>query len=129
MTDSLTKLRELEALSEKATPGPWSLGGIFMPDTPKAQQSIWGLAPSGMQSGKWISSDTWQADAALIVAAVNFVRTELKELVGRAVLEEHLMLCAVCDSGDESVRCERGAELEAVIGKPAGKDFIPPSNE
>lgn len=58
-------------MSDKATPRPWSTGGIFAPRGPRPETGIWGPTPPGKQSGTWIAKGVGLDDAALIVRAVN----------------------------------------------------------
>jgi hypothetical protein len=149
MTDLATKLEQLEALSENVRVGEleYKDGGehycpniLFTPHPmiPNKQRDIAvNFSPAAYGEN--------EAIAKLIVGAVNFVRTELKELVGRARLEAlreaEKVACVFCQKGvpvnenadHEDARgmyhyCKAAAirELEAAIGKPAGKDFIPP---
>jgi hypothetical protein len=152
MTDLARKLEKLEALSGKATPGPWvrSLHS-FQILTADSMHSVTELScPRGMNK---MPSDAqirqWQNNVEMVVAAVNFVRTELKELVGRAArnaeiacdnkwiasINVHLKEAGIerlwasvkfpCQPffGDVlEAYGQRLRELEAAIGKPAGKE-------
>jgi hypothetical protein len=132
--DLATKLEQLEALSENVRVGEleYKDGGehycpniLFTPHPmiPNKQRDIAvNFSPAAYGEN--------EAIAKLIVAAVNFVRTELKELVGRAVHKEAknwlVVVEAVCRIPRLRQRAlreskERIAELEAAIGKPAGK--------
>ncbi|HYE70362.1 MAG TPA: hypothetical protein VD932_02440 [Aquabacterium sp.] len=72
---------ELRRLLAEATPGEWSAGGIFNPDSRRPSQHIWSarIKPEH-QSGLMVAQDAKVTDARLIVAAHNALPGLLSEL-------------------------------------------------
>src|SRR5712671_3511890 len=64
----------------KFTPGPWHLGGTFMPDSKDPRQCVWSSTPFGQQSGEIICKDVTPANARLIAAAPDLLAA-LRDLV------------------------------------------------
>lgn len=79
----------------KHTPGPWHVGGVFLPGTPDVHCSVWGATPPGCASGDEVAKYVHPKDAPLISAAPQLL--EALELVaragrgtsGRLILERH----------------------------------------
>lgn len=53
----------------KHTPGPWSVGGTFNPNSAEPYHYIWSEPAPGMQSGRIVAKEVRPADARLITAA------------------------------------------------------------
>ncbi|MGA7807866.1 hypothetical protein [Bradyrhizobium sp.] len=56
------------------TPGPWHVGGIFMPNSDDPRANVWGPTPQGFQSGLVICKKAKPMDARLIAAAPDLLR-------------------------------------------------------
>lgn len=61
------------------TPGPWTIGGTFMPYSDDPRENVWGPHP-GMASGMVVCTEVRPADARLIAAAPDLLEA-LKNLV------------------------------------------------
>lgn len=68
------------ALCDKATPGPWSTGGIFDPQSKHPTMNIWGATPPGKQSGTQIAQKMAPENAIFGAMA----RTALPHWIERA---------------------------------------------
>lgn len=71
--------KDLE-LCNKATPGPWSTGGIFDPQSKHPTMNIWGATPPGKQSGIQVAKKMTPENAAFGAMA----RTALPYWIQRA---------------------------------------------
>ena len=56
-------------LPASVQPGPWHLGGTFLPGTPDVHCTVWSTAPAGHASGDEIAKYVHPRDAHLIAAA------------------------------------------------------------
>lgn len=63
----------IESNERTHTPGPWHLGGTFLPGTPDVHCTVWSTRQAGCASGDEVAKFVHPRDAHLIASAPNLL--------------------------------------------------------